>query len=86
MNEHLKAVFADLKAQQQAGIYHPCPRCGEQMDEELVHNALSRRQNGIYICSNCGMAEAIEDFVGCHMPLEEWALFSMPTDSREDTE
>jgi len=39
-----------------------CPRCGEnKMYEEQAMNALSRRDNDTYICSDCGAAEAMED-------------------------
>lgn len=49
---------------QNAGAYLPCPRCGRLiMDPVLAHNALSRREH-IYICSNCGREEAVEDMMG----------------------
>lgn len=39
-----------------------CPRCKEQtLDETEVLNALSRRDNRTYICSDCGTAEAMFD-------------------------
>lgn len=39
-----------------------CPTCNGPMHEELVMNALSRRDNATYICSDCGLAEAMQDF------------------------
>ena len=39
-----------------------CPVCGHALHEELVMNALSRRDNATYICSDCGVAEALQDF------------------------
>jgi predicted RNA-binding Zn-ribbon protein involved in translation (DUF1610 family) len=40
-----------------------CPRCEKNtMRPEQAMNALSRRDNETYICSACGVAEAMEDF------------------------
>lgn len=40
-----------------------CPRCGMQrMNAVKVMNALSRRDNKTYICSECGTREALFDF------------------------
>lgn len=40
-----------------------CPRCGlNTLRPEKVMNALSRRDNKTYICSDCGTAEAMEDY------------------------
>lgn len=38
-----------------------CPVCEGPMHEELVMNALSRRDNATYICSDCGRNEAMAD-------------------------
>ncbi len=47
---------------QKAGAVLPCPRCGnDRMGEILSENSLSRRAD-IYICSQCGTEEALEDF------------------------
>ena len=86
MSNLISKALADLRAQQQAGTNLRCPRCGQQMDEELCRNALSRRQKGLYICSDCGMAEAIEDYTGCHTPLTEWAMFINQADSKASQE
>lgn len=40
-----------------------CPRCKEyKLNEEEVLNALSRKDNETYICSDCGVSEALEDY------------------------
>ena len=40
-----------------------CPRCNErELIRPLVRNALSRKDNKTYICSECGVAEALEDW------------------------
>ena len=76
MNEHLKAVLADLKAQQNAGTRMLCPRCGSvPLEETLAHNALSRHAYGVYVCSNCGMAEALEDYFGVPNAILSWEVF-----------
>lgn len=38
-----------------------CPRCGNEYDELL---SLSRIDNKTMICDECGIAEAIEDYLG----------------------
>lgn len=38
-----------------------CPKCGGKYTE---YPALSRRDNKTYICPDCGVAEALEDFYG----------------------
>ena len=40
-----------------------CPRCKEQKLEKYeIKNALSRRDNKTYICSDCGTEEGMFDF------------------------
>ena len=53
----------------------PCPRCGrDRMDPKAARNALSRRAD-VYICSECGMDEALRDTVGePPLPLNEWGI------------
>lgn len=54
----------------------PCPRCGHvSMRKELSDNALSRRVD-LYICPNCWIDEALEDYRGRKRPLESWFLFT----------
>lgn len=39
-----------------------CPRCNmDKLNEVEVRNALSRRDNNTYICSDCGNEEAFID-------------------------
>ena len=73
MNERIQQRLADLKAWQQAGKYTSCPRCGRKnMKDKLHSNALSRYAD-IYICDQCGMDEAMLDFMHNPLPLEDWA-------------
>ena len=37
-----------------------CPKCGKTYEE---HSAISRRDNKTEICPECGVQEAIEDFL-----------------------
>ena len=75
MNERIEKRLDDLKAQQQAGEYLPCPRCGRKNMKDRLHtNALSRYAD-IYICDQCGMDEAMLDFMRNPLPLECWAMF-----------
>lgn len=46
-----------------------CPRCSRPLNPDLVMNALSRVDNTTYICSPCGMDEAMWDFVYPHIAL-----------------
>jgi uncharacterized protein YlaI len=40
-----------------------CPICKDnELDDIIVHNALSKQDNKTYICSECSQAEAMEDF------------------------
>ena len=40
-----------------------CPRCKEnKLDKVEIRNALSRRDNKTFICSDCGIGEAMFDF------------------------
>ncbi|MFT0899625.1 hypothetical protein [Candidatus Methanoprimaticola sp. MG2] len=58
-----------------SGVYgRICPRCGGPLEGRMVMNALSRRVP-LYICSDCGVDEAMLDFRGqCPLPLEKWPL------------
>jgi len=57
------------------GYVFPCPRCGhERMKPEAVRNALSRYAD-VYICSECGMDEAMRDMAGQPpLPFSEWGM------------
>lgn len=44
-------------------LQRPCPRCRTFiLNDDIVRNALSRRDNKTYICSACGADEAMFDF------------------------
>ena len=51
------------------------------MKPVLTTNALSRHADGIYVCDECGTAEAMLDFMQNPLPLECWAIFreNIPT-------
>lgn len=48
-----------------------CLRCGALMRNNVAENALSRFVD-VYICSRCGMDEAMRDATGNALPLREW--------------
>ena len=80
MSREIEEALLDLKAAQEKGTYLLCPRCGrDTMKPDLHTNALSRHADGIFICDECGTAEALLDFMRNPLPLECWAVF------REDT-
>ena len=76
MTERMKSRLLDLKERQAAGGEMLCPRCGRShLKAELYTNALSRHVDGIYICDECGTAEALLDFMHQELPLTMWAAF-----------
>ena len=76
MSKNIQEALLDLKARQEAGEKMPCPRCGrDTMKPDLHTNALSRHADGIYVCDDCGTAEAMLDFMRNPLPLECWAWF-----------
>ena len=76
MSKNIQEALLDLKARQEAGEKMPCPRCGrDTMKPDLYTNALSRHADGIYVCDDCGTAEAMLDFMRNPLPLECWAQF-----------
>ncbi|MBR2790889.1 MAG: hypothetical protein IKD70_09840 [Eggerthellaceae bacterium] len=79
MIERIMKALADLRARQTAGEWMPCPRCGRDTLKPALHtNALSRHADGIYICDECGTAEAMLDFMNNPLPTELWAMFRSP--------
>ena len=69
-----------LEREYDRGEYRPnmmCPRCGkDRLNHDIpLANALSRYAN-VMICDECGMDEAIRDFLGNPLPLDEWAAVS----------
>lgn len=72
--EEAKKTIEALKPLQEAGELFPCPRCGHhRMDKKAVRNALSRHAS-VYICSQCGMDEAIRDMTSNVLPLNQWGM------------
>jgi hypothetical protein len=57
-----------------------CPRCGrDTMRIDIALNALSRYID-VYICSECGIEEAMLDFDGECLPLKDWYLSRLFSD------
>ena len=56
---------------------YKCPRCAGYIPNNIqvgqYVGALSRTDNKTEICSSCGTAEALEQFVGALMPQSQWA-------------
>ena len=72
-----KFVDAIVSAQKH-GFNSICPRCGKKAVNcaDPMYGSLSRRTD-IFVCSECGLEEAEEDYYGFDkLPLYEWALFS----------
>ena len=71
-------LLNDYRLRQIAGEHLPCPRCGRNtMDSEsAMRNAYSRHAD-IYICNQCGLEEALNDFVGAVPEVERWSLFEI---------
>lgn len=38
---------------------HICSRCGRKMSDRPALNALSRKDNQTYVCTSCGIDEAM---------------------------
>ncbi len=75
MNAWLEERLLDLKARQDASEHMPCPRCGRDTMKDRIHtNALSRHAD-IYICDECGTAEALLQMMSNPLPLACWAAF-----------
>ena len=75
----LEQKICDASIMQRVKGCFTCPRCGGAMENELAHNSFSRRAD-IYVCSACGMLEAIEDARKAgepsftKLPIERWNL------------
>lgn len=50
-----------------------CPRCGRKMRKEWVENSFSRYAD-VYICSECGLDEAVRDFNKKVLSFSEWKI------------
>lgn len=81
-SDWLAGRLADLKARQLAGERMPCPRCGRDTLKPKLHaNAISRHAD-LYVCEECGTAEALLDFMNNPLPLSCWAaLREQPPES-----
>ena len=88
MTDRMIKTLGDLKERQHAGEHMPCPRCGRDTMKDSIHtNALSRHAD-IYICDECGTAEALLKFMSNPLPIREWACFrptQPPSDFKELT-
>ena len=77
MTDEIRKALLDIRARQESGEHMPCPRCGrDTMKPNLHTNALSRHADGIYVCDDCGTAEAMLQFMNSPLPIEEWAVFN----------
>ena len=74
-NQEAKELIESLMPLQERGAHFPCPRCGyDRMNEKPVRNALSRYAR-VYICSECGMDEALRDMAGADpLPFSAWGM------------
>ena len=69
MNDMIQNRLLDLQARQLAGEHMVCPRCGRDAMKDKIHtNALSRHAD-IYICAECGTAEALLATMSNPLPL-----------------
>ncbi|OTP10394.1 hypothetical protein A5844_002094 [Enterococcus sp. 10A9_DIV0425] len=51
-----------------------CPRCGiNYLTKDPRGNAKSRYVKDIFICSLCGIDEAVMEMFGQKMPIEKWS-------------
>lgn len=74
-------IVKKIQEAQQSGMLI-CPRCGKWMEKPISHNAVSRVAD-VYVCSVCGMDEAIRDFGKIPLPIEEWVISQMWKESAE---
>ncbi|OJG96827.1 hypothetical protein RV18_GL001873 [Enterococcus termitis] len=44
------------------------------MDKTPSRNAMSRHEQGIYICSACGTDEAMRDYSGTTLNIDQWVV------------
>ena len=58
-----------------------CPACAGPMEPDLRRNALSRQQPGVYVCTGCGVKEAMTDLGA---PFSWIDVDSMAEDARAD--
>lgn len=84
-----KQMVEELGKLQEEGLADglPCPRCGhDRMEKRMVCNALSRRAK-VYICSDCGMDEALRDAAGQPpLPFTKWGIVMGFADEGSETQ
>ena len=69
----LLSKFKSMQMDPEIGLTK-CPRCGRNaMRSDIALNALSHHIN-VYICSECGIEEAMLDLDGESLPLKDWFL------------
>ena len=76
MSEFLKQALLDLKARQLAGEHMVCPRCGKASMNPAIHRNATSRHADIYVCDDCGTAEALLDMMRSPLPLAQWSCFT----------
>ena len=76
MSESLKEALLDLKARQLTGEHMACPRCGKDSLNPSIHRNAASRHADIYVCDDCGTAEALLDMMRSPLPLAQWACFT----------
>jgi len=75
MIESVKQTLLDFRVRQIQGEHMRCPRCGHDTMDMAVHRNAKSRYMDIYVCSDCGTAEAMLDFMNNPLPLPQWACF-----------
>lgn len=79
-----------MPAKEENAEYAICPRCGEKtlrLDRPAL-NALSRADNTTYVCSDCGINEALEDYQRgmSRTSMDNWKAPEAATLKLHDTE
>ena len=73
LKEIIQERWKKDKVRHMKGEQCQCLRCGEPLDMKLAHNSLSRYAD-VYVCSDCGMDEAVRSIPGNHaLNLSEWS-------------
>ena len=88
MTDEMRKTLSDLRRREEAGEQTLCPRCGINRLKPALHtNALSRYVEGVYVCDECGLSEALLDYMNNPIPTEAWAIFqeSIPQADFRDT-
>jgi hypothetical protein len=74
-----KSILVTFAEMQVKGIQEDCavcPRCGiARMIPGATRNALSRQVDRCFICSICGMDEAVRVYADSVLPLSDWWLY-----------